>query len=397
MSFDTILKSCQDESDSPKDIQIQFDRIMRSYLLTDPKYAHQLKSVVVWDDFSAREEVANDASIDLVAETTGGEFWAIHCKCRKNSSTIEKTDVDSFLSESAKSFRTSDGKLANFVLRIWISTTDRYTDSAETALREQTIPVTRINSSDLQSAHVDWDKLKAGLHGDIARSPRHRLMHHQEEAVAAAEKYYKHSDRGKLIMACGTGKTFTSLIITQRESNGFTLVLVPAIALIAQILREWTSHSEKPLNTICVCSDPKVSQTKKKNYIDTNAFSTIDLTVPATTDPQRILNRFQGFNNLHDTVIFSTYQSIQTIEAAQAMGLPEFGLIVCDEAHRTTGVTLSDEHETSFVRVHDNKHIRARKRLYMTATPRLYSEDSKSKAKDADAVLCSMDDESLYG
>jgi len=198
-------------------------------------------------------------------------------------------------------------------------------------------------------------------------------------------------------MACGTGKTFTALKITEREADGFALVLVPSIALVGQVLNEWTTHAEKPINSICVCSDPRVSQTRRKSGADQDSFSIVDLTVPATTDPKRIVEQFNKFQNGNLTVIFSTYQSIEAIEEAQKQGLPGFGIIVCDEAHRTTGVTLSGNDESAFVRVHDNRNVKGMKRLYMTATPRLYHDDAKTKAKQKDAVLCSMDDPAIYG
>jgi predicted helicase len=106
--------------------------------------------------------------------------------------------------------------------------------------------------------------------------------------------------------------------------------------------------------------------------------------------------------NSHDpdrmTAVFSTYQSIQAIHDAQTkFGLPEFDLIICDEAHRTTGVTLTGEDESNFVRVHDADYIKGKKRVYMTATPRIFGDTVKKTAQDADAVLCSMDDPALFG
>ena len=98
------------------------------------------------------------------------------------------------------------------------------------------------------------------------------------------------------------------------------------------------------------------------------------------------------------TVVFSTYQSIQAVSAAQlAFGLPEFDLVFCDEAHRTTGVKLADEEESNFIRVHDATYIKSKKRLYMTATPRIFGENVKKTADEADAALCSMDDPALFG
>ena len=398
MTFDDILAKYRIASFSERDKGTRFERLMRAYLLTDPKYTVILKQVWLWEDFFAREELGGvDTGIDLVAETVDGNYWAVQCKCYREATTIDKPDVDTFFSTSGKTFRNPDDIQVGFVMRLWISTTDRWTTNAENALHGQTIPVTRINIGDLRNAPIDWDKLENGIHGEAARTARHTPKPHQMKAIDDTHEYFRHAERGKLIMACGTGKTFTALKITEREANGFALVLVPSIALVGQVLNEWTTHAEKPINSICVCSDPKVSQTRRKSGADQDRFSIVDLTIPATTDPKRIVEQFNKFQNGNLTVIFSTYQSIEAIEEAQEQGLPDFGIIVCDEAHRTTGVTLSGGDESAFVRVHDNRNVKGMKRLYMTATPRLYHDDAKAKAKQNDAILCSMDDPEIYG
>ena len=147
-----------------------------------------------------------------------------------------------------------------------------------------------------------------------------------------------------------------------------------------------------------------MSKKKTKNE-DTDTFSIVDLALPASTDVPTILKQFrEALNTEGMTVVFSTYQSIDVISKAQKEYQAKYGkekgifdIIICDEAHRTTGVTLSDEDESAFVKVHYDKFIQGRKRMYMTATPRLYSVESQKKAVYMDAVLCSMDDEKLYG
>ena len=399
MSFNDILAKYREISFSERDKGTRFERLMRAYLMTDPKYTAIFKDVWLWEDFFARGELGGvDTGIDLVAETIGGNYWAIQCKCYLESKTIEKDDVDTFLSTSGRYFHTPTGEQTGFFARLWISTTDKWTSNAENALKGQAIEVQRIHLYDLANAPVDWDVLESGVHGNGARAAKHKLRPHQEEAVNDTVEYFKYADRGKLIMACGTGKTFTALRIAEREADGFALVLVPSIALVGQTLNEWTAHAETPINPICVCSDPKVSQTRRKGGSDYyDAFGTIDLALPATTDPAKITGQYRAFKPGGLTVIFSTYHSIGAIEAAQKEGLPEFGLVICDEAHRTTGVTLSGDDEAVFVHVHDNGRIKAKKRLYMTATPRLYHDDAKAKAKLHDAVLCSMDDPEIYG
>lgn len=397
-TFDKILDRYRDVSFSERDKGTRFERLMKAYLLTDPKYKGNLKQVWLWEEFPQRQQFGNmDAGIDLVAETVDGQFWAIQCKCFGETQYIDKPEVDTFLSTSGRSFTNADGNKIHFTLRLWISTTEKWTSNAEVTLQNQNPPVSRISLNELRNAPVDWDKLESGVHGELARTEKHSLKPHQETAVAKVHEHFKTKNRGKLIMACGTGKSFTSLKIAELEANKLVVVLVPSIALVGQILREWTDNTDIPINPICVCSDPKVSQQKKLHADMLGGFTTIDLGLPATTDPRQIVKQYQTNKDYRLTVIFSTYQSIDQIQLAQKHGLPEIDIIICDEAHRTTGVTLADDDESTFVRVHDNDFIKASKRLYMTATPRLYKEEAKTKAQQANAVLCSMDDETIYG
>lgn len=247
--------------------------------------------------------------------------------------------------------------------------------------------------------------MDAGVHGEAARALRKSLLPHQVEALQKAHVHFQTSDRGKLIMACGTGKTFNALRIAESETDGKGLILflVPSIALLGQALREWSADANEPINAICICSDPKVSVKRTRN-LDKVTFNVVDLALPASTNSKDILRQFRHIQMKDSpgmTAVFSTYQSIDVISEAQTVllenGFKEFDLIICDEAHRTTGVTLANEDESAFTKVHDNQFIKAKKRLYMTATPRLYSDNAKSKAAEADAILCSMDDPDLYG
>lgn len=147
------------------------------------------------------------------------------------------------------------------------------------------------------------------------------------------------------------------------------------------------------MHSFGVCSDTKVGKASVNEDIRPH-----DLPFPATTDASKLVEQIgQVDAAVEMVVVFSTYQSIATIAEAQQQGLSDFDLIICDEAHRTTGVTLAGDDESAFVRVHDQGFLRAGKRLYMTATPRLFDEGTKAKAQEHDALLCSMDDETLFG
>ena len=406
MSFTKLLEKYRKYSYSERDKGDRFERLMQAYLLTDPTYSNKFKKVWLWSEFHGKSDLGGfDTGIDLVALTNENEYWAIQCKCYQESTIIDKPAVDSFLSTSSREFKNEELKTVSFSHRLWISTTNKWGPNATEAIKNQNPPVTRLNLYNLQEAPVDWWMLEEGIHGKLSLIPKKILRPHQKEALDKAHEYFKTADRGKLIMACGTGKTLNSLHIAEKETDGKGLILflVPSIALLGQTLREWSADANEPINAICICSDPEVSRTKKKND-DSDFFSIVDLALPASTSTKEILHQFEyarsnGNNGL--TVVFSTYQSIDVIARAQKeflkKGFGEFDLIVCDEAHRTTGVTLADEDESAFTKVHDNNFIQAKKRLYMTATPRLYSDDSISKAAQANAVLCSMDDVKLYG
>lgn len=405
MSFHKILSKYRKFSFSEKDKGARFERLMQAYLKTDPQYSNQFKEVWMWNEFPGRNDLGgSDTGIDLVALTQNNEYWAIQCKCYQESSTIDKPAVDSFLSTSSREFKGLDLKTTKFSQRLWISTTNKWGPNASEAIKNQNPPVTRINLHNLIEAKVDWEKLEHGIHGEQARIEKKKLYPHIIEVRDKVCEYYKDNERGRLIMACGTGKTMASLKISEKltENKGSVLFLVPSIALIGQTLREWTSQADEPINPICICSDPEI--TKKKNISDQDFTSTIDLAWPASTDSQYVLKQFQHYKNNGNngmTVVFSTYQSIEVISKAQKVllknGFPEFDLIVCDEAHRTTGYTEPGMDDSAFVKVHDGDFIRSKKRLYMTATPRLYNIDAQSQAAKHDIPLWSMDNEQHFG
>lgn len=401
MEFKQLIKIYSDDAISKRDKGDKFERIIKGYFFTDPKYSDLVAKAWLWSEFPYRSQFGgNDTGIDLVLLMINGDYWAVQCKCVAEGTYIDKSAVDSFLSTSAKTFETEKGDINRFGNRVWVSTTNNWSSTATDTLKNQTPAVVRINLAELEAAPLDWGKLEQEVHGVSARDTVWDPKPHQKVAIDKTISYFKSSERGKLIMACGTGKTFTSLRIAeaQTDGHGIVLFLVPSIALLGQTLREWTSQAQEPIDPICICSDKDISK-EKKNSSDTTNFSVIDLALPASTNVENIKRQFEMFSHKEKSlkVVFSTYQSIDVIARAQKEIGFEFDLTICDEAHRTTGVTYADEDESAFVKVHDNSVINSKKRLYMTATPRLYSEDSKDKALQANIAVSSMDDKSKYG
>ena len=373
-----------------------FEHLVQRFLRLDPMYSALYESVWLWEEWPQSWGV--DCGIDLVARIRdSGEYCAIQCKFYDPATPLHKADIDSFLSESGKSFDTPDGR-TGFSSRLIVSTTEKWNRQAERAIESQTVPVSRLGLQDLRDSPLEWSSLalldSSSGHLRQKKVPRP----HQNAAIADVLKHFQDHDRGKLIMACGTGKTFTSLRLTEwhlkdratEGHGGRILFLAPSISLIAQSLREWTAEAAEPLKALVVCSDSKVGR-------DSEDMRLHDLAYPATTDADKISQAASQVHPADRLVVFATYQSIEVVADAQKRGLGDFDLVICDEAHRTTGVTLAGESTAHFSKVHDNGFIAAKKRLYMTATPRMYGETSKNKAREKDAVLYSMDDAALYG
>ena len=412
-TFTNILNQIRSQALSEQDKGARFERLMQAFLKTSPMYASLFDEVWLWSDFPYRKSLGgHDLGIDLVCKTFMGEYWAVQCKCYAEDTQIDKAAVDSFLATSSRSFKDENGQQIAFAQRLWISTTNNWNEHAEETLKHQTPPVSRCNLSDLEAAEVDWQKLAEGAFGEGYQSPRYTLREHQKKAISNAHSYFQTHDRGKLIMACGTGKTFTSLRIAEKEtkSRGLVLFLVPSIALLGQTLRAWFDQAQQPLAAVCVCSDAGVSKLargSKKIVNSDEDDNLVDLAYPATTHAEAIVRNLEAIHQKKKkgmTVVFSTYQSLEAVHNAQQLLLERsggkyglFDLVVCDEAHRTTGVTLKDEQESQFVRIHDNSFIQAAKRMYMTATPRIYTEGAIQRARNVSATLCSMDDVNLYG
>lgn len=406
MTFNEILNKFRTQSFTEHEKGTKFERLIRAWLLSDPRY-NMLTEVWMWEDFPSRKDFGGkDTGIDLVAKTENGDYWAIQCKCYAENATIDKPMVDSFLSTSSRTFLDeSTLQTRSFSNRLWIATTNKWGVNAEESIHNQNPPVNRIGLVDLQTSPVDWQSLMDGLTGKDAMLPGKQPREHQLKAISLANEHFSKNDRGKLIMACGTGKTYTALKIAENmlPEKGLVLFLVPSISLLGQTLNAWCADATNPIKAVCICSDSKAS--RKINTSDDTDDSVVDLAVPASTNAKSIANqlaKYQSHNGL--VVVFSTYQSIESVFEAQQQLLSKtsnqygkFDLIICDEAHRTTGVKLSDKDESNFTKIHEASYIKGSKRLYMTATPRLYGQSAKIKASEKDAILCSMDDPKLYG
>ncbi|WP_202799672.1 DEAD/DEAH box helicase family protein [Rhodanobacter sp. 115] len=367
-----------------------FEDLTLCYLQHEATYRDLYAKVWRYADWAREQgQDARDTGIDLVAETATGDVHAIQCKLYAADHTLQKKDIDSFFTASGK---------RPFAHRVIVCTTDKWSEHAEDALRDQQPPVSKIDLHDLEASQIEWARYQP--RAEPALKPRKALRPHQTSAVAGVAAGLAEAERGKLIMACGTGKTFTALKIAEQLAGAGkrVLFLVPSLSLLSQTLTEWTQESATPLHSFAVCSDSDVGKKRRANDDEVQTYIH-ELRYPATTDAKRLAGEMAKRHDAqHMSVVFSTYHSIEVIHRAQHdHALADFDLIVCDEAHRTTGATFGDDDESAFVRVHDAAYIRGARRLYMTATPRIYADSAKATAMRDNVALCSMDDEALYG
>ncbi|MDP3686855.1 MAG: DEAD/DEAH box helicase family protein, partial [Sulfurimicrobium sp.] len=351
----------------------QFEHFVKWFLKADPEWATQVDRVWLWEEWP--ERWGADCGIDLVFQHKNGEHWAVQAKCYSPDYDITKHDVDKFLSESNR---------PGIKHRLLIATTDRIGGNARQVCDAQEKPVIRFLLSDFERSALDYPANLSAL-PQAKRKARPEPRDHQQEAIAAVTQGLQTASRGQLIMACGTGKTYVTLWIKERLAAQRTLVLVPSLGLLSQLLREWTFAAATPFEVLCVCSDQTVG---KGN--DEAIHSVADLAFPVTSDADEVRSFLSGASN---RVVFSTYQSSAVIAAAQAdNAIPAFDLIVADEAHRCAGKVGSD-----FTAVLDNTQIRGHKRLFATATPRTYASNVKKAAEDRGVEVVGMDNAALFG
>ncbi|GGE60433.1 putative helicase [Paenalcaligenes hominis] len=387
----TLLNSFRQTAMTEREKGTYFEELILTYLRNEARYKDLYSDVWTYSEWAALQGIdQRDTGIDLVAKRWDtGDYHAIQCKFYAEDYKVKRSDIDSFFTASGQ---------RPFTHRIIITTTNNWTEHAEDALRDQQLSINKITLNDLENSQIDWSQYQVGQAPVF--KPKKELRPHQKNALEAVREGLKQADRDKLIMACGTGKTFTSLKIAEQlaGAGGRVLFLVPSLSLLSQTLTEWTQESEVPLHSFAVCSDSDVGK-KRSGNDDAVQMLTHELSYLATTNAQRLATEMQKrHDEEHMSVVFSTYHSIATISDAQhQFNLADFDLVICDEAYRTTGASFADEDESAFVRVHDADFLRAKKRLYMTATPRIYSADAKSTAAESNAAIYSMDNEEHYG
>ncbi|EJC00054.1 eco57I restriction-modification methylase family protein [Helicobacter pylori Hp P-2b] len=378
-----------------------FEKISKQFL-QEHDSANEYESIDLWYDWELRGN-ERDKGIDIVITTSNKEYIAVQCKFHQNS--VSYNDISPFLTQ----LLIGVGEV-RFKKGIIISTSN-LTSEALKAIEQirstgMGIDIDEITEEDFIYSRIDWEKFDpTKTEDEIPLCDKKRPRPHQKEAIEKTKEYFSDpkNARGKLIMACGTGKTYTSLKIMEALDPKITLFLAPSIALLSQTFREYAQEKSEPFYASIVCSDDKTGQSKKnksKNE-DNDDIRFSELPLKPSTRLEDILSTYEKAQKENKRfIIFSTYQSALRIKEAQEAGLNGIDLIICDEAHRTVGAMYSTnerDDKNAFTLCHSDENIKATKRLYMTATPKVYSESSKAKAKESDNIIYSMDDAQTFG
>ncbi len=393
-TFNELVNQIDNYITNQRDRGTAFEKLAVAYLKNEPAFKNKYSDVWMLNEVPAEYNISKqDTGVDIVAkDRITGKLTAIQAKYYKGK--VGKDTINSFIAESGKDYY-ADGMI--------ISSTDDWNKNAKKATEELSKDISIIGLSQLQNANFDWQLFDFDSQDKkLSRKPK-ELRDYQKEAIQKSLAYFKENTRGKLVMAPGTGKTFTSLkiaeaLMNETGNNNFNvLYLVPSIQLLSQTLFNWNSDKSDDISMVSfsVVSDKKA--TKKKTGEDD--LSAKDVGFPATTNVDELMANYaniQKQSQKNMTVVFSTYQSIDVISKAQKQGYPEFDLIVADEAHRTTGASQMGD-ASVFTKVHDNSIVKGKLRLYQTATPKVYGPEAKKKADDNSMVISSMDDEAKYG
>lgn len=400
MAFDAILEELKNRGNNKSEQGTIFENFCKMILEKAPFFAEDVNEVWTWKEFPGNAGM-HDTGVDLVVLDKQGTYWAVQCKFYNRDSKVSKASIDSFISASNRPF-IIDGKTYNYSQRLVFSTTDDISENASGLF-------TTIGPDIIRDCGIDWGNFSFDDIEKISIFSKKTPKEHQKEAIEDVMKGFETNDRGRLVMACGTGKTFTSLEIVEALYKKFSadtnndfknfnvLYLVPSIALLSQTIVEWKTQQTfgTTVRTFGVCSDQTAGQTKR-NRKDADEIL-VQMPIPATTDINRIQKEYTS-KRCRVNIFFSTYQSIDVISNLAKKCNITFDIAICDEAHRTIGsYKASGEDLSNFVKIHKDSFVPCKKRLYMTATQKIYSTSAKQDAKDGGYEVYSMDDESIYG
>lgn len=391
-SFQMILDKIKEENFANRTKGSLFEKLSK-HLLKERDTGSLYNKIYLWDEWEKKD--GRDCGIDLVIQTNDGDYIAVQCKFYENSK-VDLQDLSTYFTK----LQSGIGEI-EFSKGIIISTSD-LTQNAKKEIEQisKNKPIELITLEDFLNSNINWDKFDPNNTIELPIIAKKKPREHQIQAINNTKEYFanKNNTRGKLIMACGTGKTFTSLKIIEEitPKGSIVLFLAPSIALVGQTFREYCKEKTDDFVASIVCSDAKSGKSVEDDI------DILELPIAASTNTQSIKKAYDIAKEKNKRfIIFSTYQSVEKVMQAQKQNdLDEIDLIICDEAHRSVGNLYSGKEKdklNTFTLCHSNENIKAKKRIYMSATPKIYSSSQKSKALENDNEVFSMDDEEIFG
>lgn len=349
-----------------------FEVFAEALLSTQSKY--QAKKV--WPDKKIPPQIVKrlllpikDMGVDGVVETHSGDLIAYQVKFRSNRPALSWRELSTFVGLSEKADQ-----------RMVVTNCDNLAE----------IVKHRPNLSSIRGNHLDrleerdFRAIRSWLSSGEVKRKKKTPFPYQRVAIRDIRKQLAKVDRTTAVMACGSGKTLVSLWVAEAEQPKNVLVLLPSLALVSQIFGDWSSETKWDSPTyMCVCSDPSVG-----NRDDSMVFDQTDLDFKVTTDSSEVAE-FLRRRSAGPRIVFSTYQSSKVVAEAMPKRF-KFDLGIFDEAHKTAG------RGSNFTFALEDKNLPIRKRLFLTATPRHYNINRRTKEGDASLVY-SMDSEEVYG
>ena len=363
-----------------RDKGTRFETLVRQVLPTLPEY--DMRTVWRFADWPDRERRMGrdrtDLGIDLVAELNSGGYVAIQCKFWAEHRRLSFNDLATFFADAAPITERNH----RFECLMLVATCP-LTGNAVKQLRGRGglfVPFYHKHRDD----PLDYRSIKRP----------HTPLPKQREAIDRCLEGLANHNRGRLVMACGTGKTFTALRIAEALDARRVLFVAPSIALVGQARKEWLRQSVGEIASVIVCSDSSAGQSAADDL------GLLELDCPVTRNPG-VVSEFLARPGDAMRVVFCTHHSLRRITAAQSEhGAGPFDLAIVDEAHWTTGVVKDKPRKKagfSFQDVHFDEFARATKRLYMTATPRVYTASSRRSMETKGYEVHDMEDEYIYG
>lgn len=312
-----------------------------------------------------------DMGIDGIIITLDGKYLAVQVKYRKDKQTIPFGELATF---PALAFGTDCKYISGGIF---------FTNCYDVCDKIKGDKYQNITYNCFDKCSGDfWNNCRDYLTSEkILGFIPYTSLPHQEKILPIAKKHYEENNYGKLYLPCGTGKSLMGVFISSINILKSTkvFIVVPSLYLLSDTYETWSRqlYNDKRFKFLLIGSD-----LDEKDNIQQCEYK-------LTTNEDEIKLFFDSNDDC--IVVITTYQSSQLLKNVCEKIKFSFNIGIYDEAHRTVG-----NEDMKFTSLLSNKKL-STKRLFMTATEKVYRYDtSKLNSKQLKNIL-SMDKEDVYG